>query len=129
MDSNIWIEETKIDEVKGMDLKEEVLIMKALADETRLSIVNMLSKENLCACQLLEEFNLSQATLSYHMKQLQESGLVSGKKDGYWTRYSLEKKSLISLVSLLDHFVEDIEVLSPPIQCRRTDEKKAEQNS
>lgn len=112
-----------------MDLEEQVMIMKALADETRLSIVKMLSKENLCACQLLEEFELSQATLSYHMKQLQVLGIVSGKKDRYWTRYSLEKESLLPLVNLFDRFLEDVEVASPPIQCRRRDGTKTKYSS
>ena len=102
-----------------MGLEKKVMILKVLSDETRLSIVMMLSKENLCACQLLEEFNLSQATLSYHMKQLQETGLVSGKKDRYWTRYSLNKEVLFPLVSLLDTLIEERVVASPAIQCGR----------
>ena len=102
-----------------MEFEEKVMLLKALSDETRLSIVKMLSKENLCACQLLEDFSLSQATLSYHMKQLQDCGLVSGKKDGYWTRYYLNKDGLSPLVNMLDALVEDTEVTTPPIQCGR----------
>ena len=101
-----------------MELSQQVLILKALSDETRLSIVTMLSKNNLCACQLLEDFDLSQATLSYHMKQLQECELVSGKKDGYWTRYSLNKNTLLPLVKVFDALVEDVTVASPLILCR-----------
>lgn len=102
-----------------MEFEEKVMLLKALSDETRLSIVKMLSKENLCACQLLEDFSLSQATLSYHMKQLQDSGLVSGKKEGYWTRYYLNKESFLPLVNMFDVLVEDTEVTTPPIQCGR----------
>ena len=102
-----------------MNLEHQVIILKALSDETRLGIVQLLSKENLCACQLLEDFDLSQATLSYHMKQLQDCGLVSGKKDRYWTRYSLNKDTFTPLVHMFDNLVEDIEVGSPPIHCRR----------
>lgn len=102
-----------------MELGKQVIMLKALSDATRLSIVTMLSKENLCGCQLLEEFNLSQATLSYHMKQLQDCGLVSGKKDRYWTRYSLNKNVLLPLVRNFDNLVENIEVTTPAIQCGR----------
>lgn len=102
-----------------MEFEKKVMLLKALSDETRLSIVKKLSKENLCACQLLEDFSLSQATLSYHMKQLQDCGLVSGKKDGYWTRYYLNKDGLSPLVNMLDALVEYTEVTTPPIQCGR----------
>lgn len=112
-----------------MGIETDVIKMKALADETRLSIVKMLSNENLCACQLLDAFDLSQATLSYHMKQLQDSGLVSGRKDGYWTRYSLNKKSLQSLVELFDELIEDVEVKSPPIQCRRPNDRSTKSHA
>lgn len=64
-------------------------IFKVLSDDTRLKIIEMLSSEELCACHILEDFDITQPTLSYHMKMLVESGLVSSKKDGNWTRYSL----------------------------------------
>lgn len=68
-----------------------VPIFKALSDETRLKIIDMLSCAELCACDLLEEFSISQSTLSYHMKILSESGLVNAVRDGAWMRYTLNK--------------------------------------
>ncbi len=62
--------------------KEYVQIAKALADETRLKIIDMLSCGEMCACDILEYFSISQSTLSYHMKILTESGLVNGMRDG-----------------------------------------------
>lgn len=64
---------------------------KALSDETRLKIIDMLSCGQLCACEILEAFSISQSTLSYHMKILVESGLVNGVRDGAWMRYTLNK--------------------------------------
>ena len=69
--------------------KDFVLYFKAMADETRLSILDMLSNEELCACNILEAFDITQPTLSYHMKILVDSGLVNGVKDGNWMRYSI----------------------------------------
>ena len=57
--------------------REYVSVFKALADETRLKIIQMLSSGELCACNMLEEFNSTQPTLSYHMKILTECGLVN----------------------------------------------------
>ena len=73
--------------------KELVLYFKALNDETRLKIIQMLAQENLCACHILEEFDITQPTLSYHMKILVDSGLVDSSKDGAWTRYKLNPNS------------------------------------
>ena len=66
---------------------EYVLIFKAFADETRLKIIDLLSYGEMCACQLLENFNITQPTLSYHMKILCDSGIVNGRRDAAWKNY------------------------------------------
>ena len=74
--------------------EQQVLCFKALSDETRLQILEMLTMGELCACNILEKFNFTQPTLSYHMKLLSQAGLVSGRKEGKWTYYSLCKETL-----------------------------------
>lgn len=81
-----------------------ILIFKALADETRLKIVDMLSGGELCACKILEYFNFTQPTLSYHMKLLCDSGLVIGRRDGAWMRYSLDKERFEAVKNLIGGF-------------------------
>lgn len=68
---------------------ENVGLFKALADTNRLMIVDMLSCGELCACKILEKFNITQPTLSHHMKILCDCGLVNGRKEGKWMYYSL----------------------------------------
>lgn len=80
---------------------EYVPMFKALADETRLKILDMLSDEELCACHILENFNITQPTLSYHMKILTESGLVIGVRYGSWMKYSLNKEKIDDLKEIL----------------------------
>ena len=82
--------------------KNEALYFKALADETRLEIIEMLKSGELCACRILENFDITQPTLSYHMKILQECGLVNGRRDGAWMRYSLNAESMKAIKSLID---------------------------
>jgi ArsR family transcriptional regulator len=77
--------------------------MKALADETRVKIFTMLSRGELCACHILEEFQITQPTLSYHMKILTESGLVLARKDGVWMKYTLNRASLAELRKFFAH--------------------------
>lgn len=74
--------------------REYVSVFKALADETRLKIIQMLSSGELCACNILEEFNITQPTLSYHMKILTECGLVKGVKEGSWMKYTINNERL-----------------------------------
>lgn len=73
-----------------MDHSEGMQSFKALADATRLRIVEILSCGELCACDILDSFDFTQPTLSYHMKILVESGLVLARKDGPWMRYRLD---------------------------------------
>jgi len=62
-------------------------IFKALGDETRLKIIEILSCGEICACEILESFHITQPTLSYHMKILTDCGLVKSRKDGSWIKY------------------------------------------
>lgn len=64
-------------------------IFKALGDENRIRILKMLRSGEKCACKLLEELNISQPTLSHHMKTLCDVGIVTGRKEGKWTHYSI----------------------------------------
>ena len=64
-------------------------IFKALSDENRIRILKLLHSGEKCACKLLEELNISQPTLSHHMKILCDAGIVTGRKEGKWTHYSI----------------------------------------
>ena len=84
-----------IDTYDGKRMKEQEIakICKALGDENRVKIIKLLSNGELCACKLLEEFKISQSTLSHHMKILTDCNLVDFKKDGKWVHYSINTKA------------------------------------
>lgn len=84
-------------------LEELSKIFKALGDLNRLSILKMLKKDEMCACKILEEFKISQSTLSHHMKILCESKIIKCRKGGKWTYYSLNEEEILQLK---DFFVE-----------------------
>ncbi len=69
-------------------------VFKALGDPKRAMIVDMLSCGELCACMILDKFEMSQSTLSHHMKLLCECGLVKGRNEGKWTYYSLDQETI-----------------------------------
>ncbi len=72
-----------------MSYKDDVKMIKALADENRLAILKLLQDGEKCGCVILEELNITQPTLSHHMKILCDSGLVDSCKEGKWMHYSL----------------------------------------
>ncbi len=90
-----------------LSYSDAALLFKALSDETRLRIVDMLSCDELCACQILEAFNITQPTLSYHMRILTECGLVKARKEGAWTRYSLDLDLFAAVKAFLNHVTEN----------------------
>lgn len=81
---------------------ETVELLKALADDTRYKIFTILLQDELCACKILEEFSITQPTLSFHMKKLVSCGLVNHKKDGIWVRYSINHDAVDQLKCLFD---------------------------
>ena len=82
------------------------VIFKALGDSTRLKILEMLSCGELCACDILEAFEITQPTLSYHMKSLTESGLVIARKEVSWTRYGNNEEVLNQVMMFCEKIME-----------------------
>ncbi len=83
------------------DTKRIAEIFKALGDENRVEILIMLSKGEKCACKLLEELEVSQPTLSHHMKILCDSKLVNARKEGRWMHYSLSQEGINEISNYL----------------------------
>lgn len=72
-----------------MDERKTALIFRAFCDENRIRVLKMLTSGEKCACKILEELNITQPTLSHHMKILCDSGIVVGRKEGKWMHYSI----------------------------------------
>ncbi len=90
-----------------------VLIFKAFCDENRVHILKMLTSGEKCACKLLEELNVTQPTLSHHMKILCDSGIVVGRKEGKWMHYSISSEGAKIAADLLK------ELTSADCGCRK----------
>lgn len=81
-------------------------VFKAFCDENRLMILEMLQTGEKCACHLLEQMNIGQSTLSHHMKILCESRIVSGRKEGKWTYYSINSEGSKYAVELINQLTK-----------------------
>ena len=88
-------------------LKNTTKMFKALSDENRLLIFELLKTGEMCACKLLEELNIGQPTLSHHMKILCESGLVEARKEGKWMHYSISQKDVKFLNSWIEKYIDE----------------------
>lgn len=86
--------------------EQNARVFKALCDPNRLMIIDLLKNGEKCACDLLEELNISQSTLSHHMKLLCESGVINCRREGKWMNYSLSKKGFAKAEQLLVQIME-----------------------
>ena len=75
-----------------MNTIDVAVICKALGDNKRLQIVQMLSDGEKCGSKLLEKFDITQPTLSHHMKILCDCSLVNDRKEGKWHHYSINSE-------------------------------------
>lgn len=95
-----------------MNYEEYARIAKALSDPKRVKILDIVSCEEMCACDILEHFDFTQPTLSYHMKILVDAGLIVTDKRGTWTHYSVNQEVtdqyIQGTVHLLTHSTECI---------------------
>ena len=85
-----------------METRDMILICKALSDTNRLEIVQMLSDGEKCGCKILDKFNITQPTLSHHMKILVDCELVNDRKEGKWQHYSLNKTVIREASSFIE---------------------------
>ncbi len=89
-----------------MDAKNISTVFKALCDENRVKIIEKLQNGEKCACVLLEDLQISQPTLSHHMKILCDSGLVTGRKEGKWMHYSISAEGSTAAVKSLQELTQ-----------------------
>ena len=77
-----------------MTRTEVAVICKAMSDANRLKIIEILTTGEKCGCDLLEELQVTQPTLSHHMKILCDSGIVIGRKEEKWMHYSISENGV-----------------------------------
>lgn len=81
--------------------KDNADVFKALGDENRLKILELLKQGEKCGNEILEKVKISQSTLSHHMKVMCISGIIKSRKEGTWTYYSINNEGAFSACKLL----------------------------
>ena len=93
-------------------------VFKAFCDPKRLAILEQLRGGEKCACVLLEQLDLTQSGLSYHMKILCESGVAESRQEGKWTHYRLSKAGRDRALALLRRLATPDAAQDPSCCCR-----------
>lgn len=89
--------------------KELEQVFKALADFTRLKIIQMLSEKEMCVYDIFQELNISQPAVSHHLKILKQAGLIVGHKKGKWVLYSIDDNRR-DFLKLIDWYYDSQEL-------------------
>ncbi len=85
----------------GKDVERAARLFHALADETRLRVLGLLRGGEECVCNLTDVLETGQSRLSFHLKTLKDSGLVSDRRQGRWIYYALNAAALEEAERLL----------------------------
>jgi ArsR family transcriptional regulator len=90
-------------EVERQEAQRMATIAKALGDPVRLTLVDVLRKHagKVCVCELVPLFDLSQPTLSHHLKKLRDAGIVDSERRGLWAYYYVEPEAMEELSAWL----------------------------
>lgn len=83
------------------DYAANAAVFKALCDESRLRILELLQEGEVCACALTDKLGIKQSVLSYHMKILAESGIVACTPVGKWMHYRISEAGSQNALALL----------------------------
>jgi len=93
-----------------------VKAMKALSDETRLRILNLLLERECCVCEVMQALNISQTRASRNLSALYDAGFLKLRKDGLWSLYSIDEEGMktyfADLVEAVRKGLEDNEVVT-----------------
>lgn len=99
--------------------EERAKVFKALCDERRQRILELLHDGEKCACVLTDELDMPQSSLSYHMKILCESGIVSSREDGKWTHYQISSYGSKKAIELLQEITAAADTDPGGGKCRK----------
>jgi ArsR family transcriptional regulator, arsenate/arsenite/antimonite-responsive transcriptional repressor len=87
-------------------MHELIKSTKALTDETRLRMINLLLQRECCVCEVMQVLNISQTRASRNLSMLYDAGFLKQRREGLWAYYSVDKSSLKDYLALLLEAVE-----------------------
>ncbi|RNA70108.1 ArsR/SmtB family transcription factor [Alteribacter keqinensis] len=80
-------------QTKERTFEDAAQLFKLIGDKTRLKMLAILYKDDCCVCELVEVFQMSQPSISQHLRKLKQAGIVNERRSGQWIFYSLNKEN------------------------------------
>ncbi len=106
-------------------MQDLIKVMKALSDETRLRILNVLLERECCVCEVMQALDISQSRASRNLGIIQDAGFLKARRDGAWMLYSIDWKTANHYAALLAKLLRDFPVSNEVLAKDRERLKKA----
>lgn len=110
---------------EALSIDKAATALKLMGDKTRLTMLRILADHDCCVCEFVEIFNMSQPSISQHVRKMKDIGMIKEQRRGQWIFYSLNEefegyemvKNVLQLLPVQDHHLEDLIQRGKRISC------------
>ena len=95
-----------LEQLKKINSAQFVGIMESLSDPIRINILELMMNGEICVCDIVKVTGLSQSKISYHIKILKDSGLISDRQEGRWVYYKLDLEVLSDIQNWMSNLIQ-----------------------
>ena len=95
-----------LEQLKKINSAQFVGIMESLSDPIRINILELMMDGEICVCDIVKVTGLSQSKISYHIKILKDSGLISDRQEGRWVYYKLDLEVLSDIQNWIGNLIQ-----------------------
>ena len=95
-----------LEQLKKINSAQFVGIMESLSDPIRINILELMMNGEICVCDIVKVTGLSQSKISYHIKILKDSGLISDRQEGRWVYYKLDLEVLSDIQNWMGNLIQ-----------------------
>ena len=95
-----------LEQLKKINSAQFVGIMESLSDPIRINILELMMNGEICVCDIVKVTGLSQSKISYHIKILKDSGLISDRQEGRWVYYKLDLEVLSDIQNWMANLIQ-----------------------
>ena len=94
-----------LEQLKKINSDQFIVIMESLSDPIRINILELMMGGEICVCDIVKVTGLSQSKISYHIKILKDSGLISDRQEGRWVYYKLDMEVLSDIQNWMSNLI------------------------
>ena len=95
-----------LEQLKKINSEQFVGIMESLSDPIRVNILELMINGEICVCDIVKATGMSQSKISYHIKILKDSGLISDRQEGRWVYYKLDLEVLSDIQNWMGNLIQ-----------------------